>query len=555
MNLEIIQFIVLFAFINILLSPFANMKQLCCGLVGFSGSKKANIDKLNLLMLHNSLKRGEDNTGIYTLETGVIKSDKKAEVFLQDKRIPRTNLFIGHVRKASVGSKMEKNAHPVEYDNIVLAHNGTLNNHMEMCRNNGYNWVTDFDTDTQVLAKLMDDNSKEEEIVYSTLSEYTGFAALLFTDKRNPDVLMAYRNEDRPLFAGTLPEGIYFSSLEENLKIIGCKEITIIPPFYLHSFKDGNVISSISYEMKKTIVLPVHRPNVTNVRYKDKITTDNIDEYIKSLKVVDATKIEDLTDRWVRAIISNDNTYNDQKTVSKVTKDDWYFILDSHSENDYDLQFIDDNGNTVFHNKFIFDISHISYPTGYCYAIKNIFEVGAPSNLLFASKSIIAICPNAKITEDNKLSCMLDDEIIDVEIDLIRPATQSEVDVFVENKAKEINKNLDEKQAQREIDFSKILPEPKISEELPTLSPFRSNEDAIYEFVSKEQIEEEYNSDDETVNVVTAILDVIDDKVDDIFELAESTQWPELQQSVDELKDLITESYNVDMVRQNIKQN
>lgn len=543
-----IQLIILVAVINILLAPFIKFKgQLFCGLIGFTGTKKVNTDKLGLLMLHNSLKRGEDNTGLYSIETGTVKSALKAEEFLGTYDLPKTKLFIGHVRKASVGSKLEKNAHPVEFDNIVLAHNGTLTNHHELCRTNGYSFHTDFDTDTQVLAQLMDNCSKSESGRFTILSEYTGFAALLFTDKRDKDVLYAYRNDDRPLFNGLTAEGMYFSSMEESLKIIGCKDIKEVSPYYVHAFKHGTPLSSVSYP-KKTV--PISSA-ITNVTYK---AGKALDDFVKRIKKISDVTSDTLVDRWVRAVTSFDDFYEGIETKTKITKDKWYFIKDIHPDADYDLQFVDDNGNTVYHNKYVFSISHFDYPNECAIAIKNIFSVENPAQIIIKNGALVELPKNFIITEDNKLPCLIGEDLYEVDIDLMRPATDEEVVEFLDKQVTKINHNLSSPFVQQALDFRNL---PTIKKPL-LLDGIK--EQVVLEVTNPEVVGAETetvieDSTDETTAVVGFILDAIDNKLDDVLELAESTSWEELKTGVSELKDIVNESYNIGLVKENLSKN
>ena len=557
-----------------------------CGIVGFSGKRKSNPDKLALLMLHNSLKRGEDDTGIYSIETGVVKKEKKAEEFLGTTQLPRTNLFIGHVRKASVGSKVEKNAHPVEYDNLILVHNGTLNNHQAMCREAGYDWFKDFDTDTQVLAKLLDDDSKKERIVFSTLSEYLGFAALLFTDKRDPTVLMAYRNNDRPLFHGFCEGGMYISSMKENLMIIGCTDIEEFPPFFVHTIKNGVIINSIFYREKEKPVYTngynsynYNTPNITNVKWKNKATGD----ILSHLKETDSTRIEVLVDKWVRCVSDMDSPYGPKENIVKITKNKWYLVDDSSVDNGYDIQLLDDRDNLVWVSFYMFDTKYIDYPSGYGYSMSNIFEENNATKLLYAKGTIIKLAERAIIDKDNRIGCMYNtDEVMDIPVSLLRPALKDEVDAHLASNAEELNKILQVNSKQSAINFDKNPVdngtselsnamsangnEPK--EPVEEASPFREVGDVVvWEELGKVKKSEDLSiisvetevipneDDDETIVVVHAILDVIDSKVDDLNDLLTHVDWAEVKTIGQELKDIVNEAYNVDGVRSTIAKN
>lgn len=524
-----------------------------CGIIGFSSKRKSNTDKLALLMLHNSLERGQDNTGIYSIETGVIKSEKKAVDFLSEIQLPRTSLFIGHVRKASVGSKQEKNAHPVEGDNLVLVHNGTLTNHYAMCREAGYD-NKDFDTDTQIVTKLLDDDSKKEKIVYSTLSEFTGAATFLFTDKRDPTLLYAYRNGDRPLFYGFTDGGMYISSLKESLLIINCTKIEEFPALFLHSIRNGVLINSIFYREKEKPTYTNNytnnfHSNVTNVKWKNPLIGESLD-VIK--KISDVTT-DRLVDHWLKATVGTGVRFEyGPNNFVEITKDRWYFVEDSHPSNNFDIQVTGNDGNQVWVNKFLFDCADMNYPTGYGCAITNIFEEGDPLNVIFTKGTIISLVSKAIIDKDCKIACIYDtDKIIAIPVNTLRPALKEEVAPILDERAEQLNKLL-QITSQQAINFNKLLSIGNSNEPSPFIESIEEvSEEDISIVGETEVLPAEFL--DETEEVVHAILDVLDEKVDDLFELSESTNWPELKEGVQELKDLIYESYNVDMVRDNIK--
>lgn len=578
MNLEI-TFILIVALVNTIsfgINKFVlkrNFNTLFCGIIGYSAKKNSNPDKLALLMLHNSLKRGEDNTGIYTLETGTVKTKKNATDFLSDYSLPKTHLFIGHVRKQSVGSKEEKNAHPFEFDNIVLVHNGTLKNHWTMLRDSGYDFK-DYDTDTQVLAKLLDDDSKKEQKVFSTLSEYEGAAALLFTDKRQSEILYAYRNSERPLFHGFNDGCLYISSLKESLQIISCTDIDEFPPYYLHTIKGGKVTSSVYYKEKIAATTSFYNrdygTNITNVKYKD--VDSNIDQFVKTIKSTEKITTDMLVDRWVTAAIDINNSYGDINNKVKVTKGKWYQICDNSTSNDYDLQFVDDAGNTVWHNKYMFNTDNIAYPNGFAEAVINIFDdTLKTTDVVITKGTIISIAPNAIIDKDNKLSCVYNDEIYDIDINCIRPTLDSEVEKFLAQNVKELNKAL-KGGNQKTINFNDVKPpisgstindfidysdmEPKAPTALPALplpqlkiikgGDSEPVVDAEAEIT--DNIETIIESSDEE-KLIHYILDVIDDAVDDVLDLTESTNFNELKLKVNELKEIVNESYNIEMVK------
>lgn len=216
---------------------------LSCGIIGFSGfeGKKFNLIKIHLLMYQNSvLRQSEDSTGIYTPKSGIIKNADDADVFLRTNEIEECGQFIGHVRSATVGGKSANNAHPFLCDNVVGVHNGTLRNHWKLASNRNISTQSVF-VDSEVLIMCLAHDQRPD-----VFEEIEGAAAVLFTDIKLKDenLLYAFRNKERPLFRGNSPEGMYISSLEGSLKLIGCTDIKEFKEDYFYIIKNGKVDES-----------------------------------------------------------------------------------------------------------------------------------------------------------------------------------------------------------------------------------------------------------------------------------------------------------------------
>lgn len=292
-----------------------------CGLVGFSGKKgkQFNMDYIKLLMFWNFKERGKDSTGIYTPKTGVIKTIQSADKFLIDNehKIKLDSMFIGHVRQSSVGTVKESSAHPFQYKWCTGAHNGTLTNYVRLANEFDLKY-SDYDTDSQVLFQIL------SKTMDSTIFEQiTGSFAVLFSDstksgfkKTSNHVLYAIRNEERPIFYGELPEGIYFSSIKESLEFIGCENIVDLPIGVMHTFVDGKL------ENEKVIKL---QPKITS-------SSNNY--------MFDVHKMEDIKFKWVK------KDHTGAKSVKDVSKfliknidpnkedilipaDTWLFVIDA----------------------------------------------------------------------------------------------------------------------------------------------------------------------------------------------------------------------------------
>ena len=209
-----------------------------CGIIGYSGKTPFDKEKVNLLMIWNSLERGKDSTGIYSPKNGLIKEAENATKFLTTKTFEEDNMLIAHVRAKTVGVNSAKNAHPFLEDNICLVHNGTLKNHYPLLRKYDLNYQY-HDVDSHIMCSII---SKEKN--FKVLSEINGAAAVLIHDTNNPDVMYAFRNSERPLFKGSYDGNMYISSIAESLSVIGCKNIKEFKENYLYTIVNGLIQGS-----------------------------------------------------------------------------------------------------------------------------------------------------------------------------------------------------------------------------------------------------------------------------------------------------------------------
>ena len=69
-----------------------------CGQLGYSGKTPCDIEKIKILLLWNSLERGEDSTGLYSPENGLIKTIKKGADFIIDNEIKPDLIMMAHAR-------------------------------------------------------------------------------------------------------------------------------------------------------------------------------------------------------------------------------------------------------------------------------------------------------------------------------------------------------------------------------------------------------------------------------------------------------------------------
>ncbi len=130
-----------------------------CGVIGYVGAGATPE------FFYNGLKRleyrGYDSAGIAMMNSeGVFIQRAEGKLSNLQKKLeelPRsTKIGIGHTRWATHGKPTEQNAHPHRSENIILLHNGIIENYKplkEFLVNKGYHFQSD--TDTEVAAHLL----------------------------------------------------------------------------------------------------------------------------------------------------------------------------------------------------------------------------------------------------------------------------------------------------------------------------------------------------------------------------------------------------------------
>ncbi|MBI5229578.1 glutamine--fructose-6-phosphate transaminase (isomerizing) [Candidatus Micrarchaeota archaeon] len=191
-----------------------------CGIVGYIGINEAGPVLLN--GLRKLEYRGYDSAGIavagseITVRKGVggIEAINAVEDFASLKG----SVGIGHSRWATHGRVSKENAHP-HLDcrkEIAVVHNGIIENYAELreqLRAAGH--VFRSETDSEVIPHLieehMDDGKTFEDAVKKSAKKLKGSFALLVLYSKEPDKLIALRNE-APLVLGIAEEGVFAAS-------------------------------------------------------------------------------------------------------------------------------------------------------------------------------------------------------------------------------------------------------------------------------------------------------------------------------------------------------
>ena len=229
-----------------------------CGLFGFSGAEKVNLDKFKILALYNEV-RGGDSTGVF-INKKIIKNLGDSHKFLAVNKLINDdsdeNVIFGHTRKSSSGVKSKDNAHPFSYvkaekkDELhsAFAHNGTLHSWRVDLKKFGVK-TEEYSVDSRALGMVIANKC------YDALLDYDGSVTYLTYKDSAPNTLEVFKgasiefhkmSADRPMFALRTAEGIYFSSLLAALDAIATEkdELIDIPVNEVLFFKNGELVES-----------------------------------------------------------------------------------------------------------------------------------------------------------------------------------------------------------------------------------------------------------------------------------------------------------------------
>lgn len=189
-----------------------------CGIIAYIGKK----DVLPILIkgLRRLEYRGYDSAGIAVLNEGNIKRvrsvgkiDNLAEKLKSDNVLG--NIGIAHTRWATHGGVTEKNSHPHTdcTGNIVVVHNGIIENYRELKEKLLKGHKFESETDTEILAHLIEMNYKGDLrlAVEMALSYVRGTYGLVVMHKDNPEKLIAARLGS-PLVIGVGDNEYYIAS-------------------------------------------------------------------------------------------------------------------------------------------------------------------------------------------------------------------------------------------------------------------------------------------------------------------------------------------------------
>ncbi|GAB7213963.1 glutamine--fructose-6-phosphate transaminase (isomerizing) [Dickeya oryzae] len=182
-----------------------------CGIVGAVAQR--DIAEILLEGLRRLEYRGYDSAGLAVVnsEGAVSRLRRLGKVQVLAQAAEEHPLLggtgIAHTRWATHGEPSEQNAHPHVSGDIIVVHNGIIENHeplRELLVSRGYHFVSE--TDTEVVAHLVHWEQQQNggsllDIVQRVIPQLRGAYGMVLMDSRDPSVLVAARSGS-PLVIG-----------------------------------------------------------------------------------------------------------------------------------------------------------------------------------------------------------------------------------------------------------------------------------------------------------------------------------------------------------------
>jgi glutamine---fructose-6-phosphate transaminase (isomerizing) len=180
-----------------------------CGIVGILGKEPVALGIVEAL--RRLEYRGYDSAGVATIEHGEIERRRAPGKLKNLEELLRTQPMmgvtgIGHTRWATHGAANETNAHPHTAGDVVIVHNGIIENFRELKEElAGTGAVFKTQTDTEVVAHLLDHELKNgkspRDSVRNVLAKLQGAFAFAILFKSDDNLLIGAR-KGSPLAVG-----------------------------------------------------------------------------------------------------------------------------------------------------------------------------------------------------------------------------------------------------------------------------------------------------------------------------------------------------------------
>ncbi len=245
-----------------------------CGIVGYIGYREAY--PIVIKGLKRLEYRGYDSAGVMLYDGTDLKVSKtKGKVSdLEEKSLKEisTNgsIGIGHTRWATHGVPNDVNSHPhlSNSGDLCIIHNGIIENYEPLKKElikRGYTFTSD--TDTEVLANLIEDVQKKENLklgkaVQVALNQVVGAYAICVFDKKKPNEIIVARLGS-PLAIGVGENEFFIASdaspfieYTSNAIYLEDEEMAIVrlhKPLKIRKIKDDSLVDPYIQELQMNL--------------------------------------------------------------------------------------------------------------------------------------------------------------------------------------------------------------------------------------------------------------------------------------------------------------
>ena len=189
-----------------------------CGIVGYIGNR--NAQEVLLSGLRRLEYRGYDSAGVVTMnvsgqQTLLRAKGKVAELVKRVKERETTDTVgIGHTRWATHGEPSETNAHPHKAGDIMVVHNGIIENYKDLKATlKKHTFVSE--TDTEVLTALIESHYQQGKTLRSAvakaLKQVVGTFGIAVVSTREPEKIIVARSGS-PLIIGLGEDEVIIAS-------------------------------------------------------------------------------------------------------------------------------------------------------------------------------------------------------------------------------------------------------------------------------------------------------------------------------------------------------
>lgn len=200
-----------------------------CGIVGFITKGNARQDVLDAIemALMLDVKRGSDACGVAWLTPDntlkVRKGPGTTDRLLANYELQPTQLFVGHNRAATVGSKdYNENNHPLVSGSYVLVHNGAVTMDADNRKKLGLEPEAEVDSQliVQAIRLCAEKGASTPAAIVEAAKYINGTFACALMNAKEPGRVWLFKREYPPMKLVYMPKlcTIFFASDEDYIK-------------------------------------------------------------------------------------------------------------------------------------------------------------------------------------------------------------------------------------------------------------------------------------------------------------------------------------------------